>query len=64
MELYKPHIVFELEGEVHVVPASFFEDVIAGRAKYSDLANGEEILLEILSEWLFLTKSNQASEGI
>lgn len=39
---------------VHVVPLSFFHDVIEGQTSFSVLDDGEEILREILSDWLKL----------
>lgn len=48
----KPHLIFNCGRTVRVVPKSFFEDVISGSAKISDLEKGDDVIAMILSEWL------------
>lgn len=57
LEMYRPHIVFEIEGEVHVVPRAFFDAVVAGRAKIEDCQGWRSIIARIIEEWLCYTGS-------
>lgn len=49
---HRPHVVVQGCGRIHVIPESFFEDVIAGRRKISDLEDVAEVVPAILTDWL------------
>ena len=49
---HKPQFVLQTDGAFHVVPKSFFEDVINGKIEFTELDGHKEIIKLILSEWL------------
>ena len=56
LDAHRPHYTITThDGKVHVVPARFFEDVAGGRRSIDDLADRDEILRVIVSEWLVAT---------
>ena len=64
-----PHIIvwtgnpFEKQT-AHIIPRSFFEDVIAGERAWTNLEGHREILPIILKEWLgYVDASKEAQQG-
>lgn len=57
---YRPHLsVWEAAGAsnvLHVIPRSFFDDVIAGKREITELEGWEKLMPSILTEWLTYLK--------
>ena len=49
---YRPHIVIHTGTGTHVIPTSFFDDVVAGKRLITDLEQWEQITPVIIREWL------------
>ena len=48
-----PHFtIATLDGNAHIIPVQFFEDVIEGKRKITDLDDFDIIIRSILKEWL------------
>lgn len=52
-----PHVQIAGRERVHVVPLSFFEDVIAGKRSISDMDDLDDVLHGILKDWLMVLKA-------
>jgi len=54
MEDYRPHAVISSGRSVHVIPLSVLEDIATGDLRVDQLDGWEEIIPEIIGEWLCL----------
>lgn len=51
---YRPHVFIQCGDRSHVIPASFFIDIIEGKTRASNICEidyGDEILHRIIEEW-------------
>lgn len=58
-----PYIVVETPKSVHVIPESVFEKVIDGRMPIMDLSYWQELVRQIVSEWLAGLKAKAEKQG-
>lgn len=48
----RPHVVVQTDTGTHVIPMSFFDDVVAGKRLITDLEQWEQITPVIIREWM------------
>ena len=58
----RPHITIQgLNRDVHVIPVSFFQDVVAGKLSLKDLGQFDNIVPVIIGQWLLDHSGNISS---